>query len=86
MRTITLQIDDSVSDKFLWLLDRFSRDEVKILDQSDYVSDDEYLRRIGGMVQIINSARTEPIEQGVTLDPETLNLLTKLYILGHKVA
>ncbi|XGB38868.1 MAG: hypothetical protein LVT47_11615 [Cyanobacteria bacterium LVE1205-1] len=68
MRTITLQIDDSVSDKFLWLLNRFSRDEIKILDQSDYVSDDEYLRGIGGMVQSINSARTEPIEQGVTLD------------------
>ena len=35
MRTITLQIDDSVSDKFLWLLDRFSRDEIKILDRSE---------------------------------------------------
>lgn len=68
MRTITLQIDDSVSDKFLWLLDHFSRDEIKILDQSDYVSDDEYLRGIEGMVQSINSVRTEPIEQGVTLD------------------
>jgi hypothetical protein len=68
MRTITLQIDDSVSDKFLWLLDRFSKDEIKILDQSDYVSDDEYLRGIEAMVQSINSARTEPIEQGVTLD------------------
>jgi hypothetical protein len=53
MRTITLQIDDSVSDKFLWLLDRFSKDEIKILDQSDYVSDEEYLRGI---------------EEGVTLD------------------
>lgn len=68
MRTITLQIDDSVSDKFLWLLDRFSRDEIKILDQADYVSDDEYLRGSEGMVQSINSERTEPIEQGVTLD------------------
>ncbi len=68
MRTITLQIDDSVSDKFLWLLDRFSRNEIKILDQSDYISDDEYLRGIEGMVQSINVARAEPIEQGVTLD------------------
>ncbi len=32
MRTITLQIDDSISEKFLWLLDRFSRDEIKILE------------------------------------------------------
>ena len=68
MRTITLQIDDSVSDKFLWLLDRFSKDETKILDQSDYISDDEYLRGIKGIVQSIKVARAEPIEQGVTLD------------------
>ncbi len=64
MRIITLQIDDSVSDKFLWLLDRFSRDEIKILDQSDYASDDEYLREIEGMIQSIKDARAEPIEQG----------------------
>jgi len=68
MRTITLQIDDSVSDKFLWLLERFSRDEIKILDQSDYVSDNEYLREIDGMVKSIEAARAEPVEQGVTLD------------------
>ena len=68
MRKITLQIDDSVSDKFLWLLDRFSKDEIKILDQSDYIGDDEYLRGIEGMVQSIKVARAEPIEQGVTLD------------------
>ena len=68
MRTITLQVDDSVSDKFLWLLDRFSKDEIKILDQSDYVNDDEYLRGIEGIVQSIKAGRSEPIEQGVTLD------------------
>ena len=68
MRTITLKVDDSVSDKFLWLLDRFSKDEIKILDQSDYVSDDEYLRGIEGIVQSVKAARAEPIEQGVTLD------------------
>ena len=68
MRTITLQINDSVNDKFLWLLDRFSKDEVKILEQSDYVSDDEYLRQIEGMIESIKSARSESIEQGATLD------------------
>jgi hypothetical protein len=68
MRTITLQIDDSVNDKFLWLLDRFSRDEIKILEQSDYVSDDEYLRGIAGMIQIIQAARDESIEQSLSLD------------------
>jgi hypothetical protein len=68
MRTITLQIDDSVNEKFLWLLDRFSRDEIKILEQSDYVSDDEYLRGIEGMIQIIQAARDESIEQSLSLD------------------
>ncbi len=37
MRTITLQIDDSVNEKFLWLLDRFSRDEIKILGSDSIV-------------------------------------------------
>jgi hypothetical protein len=68
MRTITLQIDDSISEKFLWLLDRFSRDEIKILDQCDYVSDDEYLRGIEGMIQTIQAARNESIEQSLSLD------------------
>jgi hypothetical protein len=68
MRTITLQIDDSVNEKFLWLLDRFSRDEIKILEQSDYVSDDEYLRGIEGMIQTIQAARNESIEQSLSLD------------------
>ncbi len=68
MRTITLQIDDSISEKFLWLLERFSRDEIKILEQSDYVSDDEYLRGIEGMIQTIQAARDESIEQSLSLD------------------
>jgi hypothetical protein len=68
MRTITLQIDDSISEKFLWLLDRFSRDEIKILEQSDFVSDDEYIRGIEGMVQSIQAARDESIEQSLSLD------------------
>ena len=68
MRTITLQIDDSVNEKFLWLLEHFSRDEIKILEQSDYVSDDEYLRGIEGMIQTIQAARNESIEQSLSLD------------------
>ena len=46
MRTITLKISDRISEKFLWLLSLFSLDEVQILDQSDYISDDEYLRSL----------------------------------------
>ena len=67
MRTITLQIDDRIFKKFLWLLSHFSRDEVRILDQSEYISDDEYLRSLPGMVDSIQKARREPVEQGKSL-------------------
>ena len=68
MQTVTLKIEDGIKDKFLWLLKHFSQDEIKILDQSKYLSDDEYLRSIDGMVESIQTAREEPIENGVTLD------------------
>jgi hypothetical protein len=68
MKTITLKIDDNVNDKFLWLLEHFSSNEIKILEQSDYISDDNYLRSIDGMVQSINEARNEPISKGVKLN------------------
>jgi len=68
MQTVTLKIEDSISDKFLWLLNHFSQNEVKILDQDEYVSDDEYLRSIDGMVESILEARKEPIEKGVNKD------------------
>ena len=68
MQTVTLKVEDSVSDKFLWLLSHFSKKEVSIIDQEEYVSDDEYLRSIDGMVESILEARKEPIEKGVTID------------------
>ena len=68
MQTITLKIEDSISDKFLWLLNHFNQKEVKILEQSKYINDDEYLRSIDSMVESILQAKDEPIEKGVTLD------------------
>jgi hypothetical protein len=68
MKTVTLKIDDSINDKFIWLLEHFSSNEIKILEQSEYISDDDYLRSIDGMVQSINEARKEPITNGVKLD------------------
>ncbi len=65
---MTLRVDDSINDKFLWLLKHFSSNEIKILEQSDYINDDDYLNSINGMVQSINEARNEPIANGVTLD------------------
>ena len=68
MKTVTLKIDDSINEKFLWLLEHFSVNELRILEQSEYINDDDYLRSIKGMVQSIKEARNEPIEQGVPLD------------------
>jgi hypothetical protein len=68
MQTPTLKIEDSIYHKFFWLLEHLSKDEVKILEQSNYISDDEYLRSIDGMVASIQEAKKEPIEKGVTLD------------------
>ena len=68
MQTITLKIDDRINEKFFWLLNHFSTNEIKILEQSEYMSDDDFLRKIDGMVQSIKAARNEPIEKGVTLD------------------
>ncbi len=68
MQTVTLKIDDSINEKFFWLLNHFSKNEIKILEQSEYMSDDDYLRKINGMVQSVKEAQNEPIERGVTLD------------------
>jgi hypothetical protein len=68
MKTVTLKIDDSVNEKFSWLLEHFASHEIKILEQSEYISDDEYLRSIDGLVESINTAKHESPEKGVTLD------------------
>nr|VFJ44680.1 MAG: hypothetical protein BECKFM1743C_GA0114222_1001515 [Candidatus Kentron sp. FM]VFJ50370.1 MAG: hypothetical protein BECKFM1743A_GA0114220_100834 [Candidatus Kentron sp. FM]VFK08670.1 MAG: hypothetical protein BECKFM1743B_GA0114221_100785 [Candidatus Kentron sp. FM] len=46
MKTVTLEIDDRVEEKFFRLLERFSGDGVRITNHSDRASDDEYLRSI----------------------------------------
>ncbi|MDD5373464.1 MAG: hypothetical protein PHO62_08570 [Sulfurimonas sp.] len=68
MQTVTLKIEDSINDKFLWLLSHFSKNEVEILDKTTYQSDDEYLRSIKGMQESIVAASNEPIENYVTAD------------------
>ena len=68
MKTITLKIDNSIYDKFCWLLSHFSKSEIQILEQSDDMSDDHYLRTIEGMVESIKEARAESEQHGVTLE------------------
>jgi len=68
MKTVTLKIDDSINENFICFLEHFSSNEVKILEQSEYISDDDYLRLKKGMVQSINEARNEHISKGLKLD------------------
>jgi hypothetical protein len=68
MKTLTLKVDDSVSDKFLWLLQHFAQNEVSIVDAGEFLSDDEYLRSVESMVESIKSERTESASNGVPLN------------------
>jgi len=68
VQTITLKVEDSVSEKFLWLLKHFDEKEISIIDKDKYLSDDEYLRSIPGMTESIIKASNEPIEKYVTAD------------------
>ena len=68
MQTITLKVEDNISEKFLWLLKHFTKKEVTILDQTEFKSDDAYLKSIKGMEQSIIDASNEPNENFVTSD------------------
>jgi hypothetical protein len=68
VQTLTLKIDDSISDKVLWLLNHFNKNELEILEQTTYQSDDEYLKSIEGMQESIIKASKEPIENFTTRD------------------
>jgi hypothetical protein len=54
MKTVQIQ----VSDKFLGLLNNFSKNEVKILEETQ-TSDDEYLQTIPNMVESIKKGFEE---------------------------
>jgi len=68
MQTVTLKIEDSVSDKFLWLLNHFNQKEIEILEKTTYQSDDEYIKSIQGMEQSIIQASHEPVKNYVSRD------------------
>lgn len=68
MKTLTLKISDNVYEKFSWLLNHFNSNEIEVLDNSSYISDDEYLKSIQGMEQSIINAANEPLDNFVTAD------------------
>ena len=68
MQKITLKVEDSINDKFIWLLNHFSKNEIEILDKTIYQSDYEYLKSIKGMEDSIIKASNEPLENYTTAD------------------
>ena len=67
MQVLTLKVDDSASEKIMWLLHHFQQNEVQILDSETFVDDDTYLRSINGMVESLQQAREEDPESGTRL-------------------
>ncbi len=46
MRTIHLKINDKVYDRFIWLLSKFSKEEIEIVDyNSDFTEVKDYLHK-----------------------------------------
>ncbi len=46
MHTIQLKISDKVYDKFLWLLSKFTKDEIEIInEEQDFISTQKYLQK-----------------------------------------
>ncbi|MGE4289736.1 MAG: hypothetical protein AB7E36_13715 [Salinivirgaceae bacterium] len=46
MHTIQLKINDKVYERFLWLLSKFSKEEVEIMtEESDFITTQNYLQR-----------------------------------------
>ena len=44
MHTMRLKVNDSVYEKFLWFLNKFSKDEVEIISESaDFSKNQQYL-------------------------------------------
>ena len=61
MPTIQLKISDKVYDKFLWLLSKFNKEEVEILNEDqDFISAKKYLQK---KLDEINSKNANFISQ-----------------------
>ena len=68
MKIITLKVEDSIDEKFLWLLNHFSKNEIEILDRTTYQTDDEYLKSIKGMEESIVEDSKSAMKDYVTED------------------
>lgn len=45
MRTIRLRINDRIFDKLMWLLKKFSKDEIEVIPESaEFIENQKYLK------------------------------------------
>jgi hypothetical protein len=56
MQTITLEVQESVSEKFMWLLSHFKNDEVSIIDNQRL----EFLERLRVSEKEMSEGRIKP--------------------------
>ena len=57
MHTIQLKINDKVYDRFLWLLSKFSKEEVEIIGKDqDFVATKNYLQKELNEIQSGNAS------------------------------
>lgn len=56
MQTVTLEIQESVSEKFMWLLSHFKNDEVSIIDNKRL----EFLERLRISEKEIGEGKIKP--------------------------
>ena len=57
MQTVRLRISDKIYDKLLWLLSKFSKDEIEIIPESeDFIRNQKYLA--GELDEILSGKAT----------------------------
>lgn len=58
MQTITLEVQESVSEKFMWLLSHFKNDEIAIINNERL----EFLERLRISEKEVNEGKIKPFD------------------------
>jgi len=58
MQTVTLEVQESVSEKFMWLLSHFKKDEISVISNERL----EFLKRMRTSENEINEGKIKPFD------------------------
>jgi len=58
MQTVTLEVQERVSEKFMWLLSHFKKDEISVISNERL----EFLKRMRTSENEINEGKTKPFD------------------------